>query len=595
MESQINAMPQDLILLESTLWIKEKPDLLTGLEASYKEFSIIHIIPSDDQESIDVISSNGIRNYLYEPTTAKEILLTVNQSIRYKELTQRYQQMRNEFLEANKNLSNKSKELQELIAFNTNILESINVGIMAVDSDFKINSWNSKMSEITGINRSLAIGADLFQTLPWLNIENVSVRVRSVITDGKVTELGHLKCEKRGKSEVYADYKISPIRQGKDILGAVITVDDVTRKIHYKDEHEGSQKYISNLVKTAADAIVSYDSDGIIVTWNEGACDIFGYNSQEAIGRPWDFIASEKGRKRLLNLLEFVRKSGAVSNFETEMKNKSGKTFTVSVTISPVRDTEGNVYGISAIYRDLSEGRRLKKQLTRSQRVISYSKMVAGVARDINTPLTSLSSSTSLLVDNATAGNISEITSNMQRIEAEADHIALLVKDLLWYGNVSEDSEEIVEIHTLIEKSLFFTGFLINLKNIDIHMGFDAQKSEIMGNSRELIQTLMNLFTNAQAAMPDGGALTIETTNVKEDSLLGGQETICIKIKDTGIGIPDENLPRVFGQFFTTKPEGKGNGLGLYVVKSVIEDHGGKIEVESLINQGTCFTIWLPC
>ena len=129
MESQISATPQDLILIDSSLWLKERPDLLSDMEQNYSDISIIHLVPKGDQETLDRIYRNGAGTYLFHPVTAREILVIVDQAIKYRELSHRYQQMRNEFLEANKNLSNKTKEFQGLLAFRTPPLDSARAAI----------------------------------------------------------------------------------------------------------------------------------------------------------------------------------------------------------------------------------------------------------------------------------------------------------------------------------------------------------------------------------------------------------------------------------------------------------------------------------
>lgn len=594
MESQINAVPQDLILIDSSVWIKERPDLLSGLEQNHSETSIIHLVPTEDHETLERISRNGIGNYLFQPVTAKEILVMVDQAVRYRELMQRYQQMRTEFLEANKNLSNKTKEFQELLAFNTNILESMNVGILTIDKNYVITTWNSKISQIIGIKGSKAIGSNLFDILPWLNMGKVSERAKAVITEGEVTELGHIKGQKQDGAEIYADYKISPIKKSDDILGAVITVDDITQKIQFRDELDRSQKYIGNLVEYATDAIISYDLDGIILTWNKGAKELFGYGSEEAIGRPVDFLVDDKDRKKINNIFQWVKKSGSVSNFEAKLITKSGSAIPVSMTFSLIRDDEGKTYGLSGIFKDLSESKKVDRQLIQSQKMVCLRSMAFGMANDINAPLGALSSNSALLMRKSQANSLPEFTGCLGRIKEDAGRIAQLAKDLLWYAKPATNVKSRVRIHDILDKSLLFASFQANMHNIEIKKAYMSHLSHIIGNSKDLIQAFVNLFSNAMAAMPDGGVITIQTESLDREALFNGQTCICIKIADTGVGIPDENLPKIFGQFFTTKPDATGNGLGLYAVHFIIEDHQGKITVESEVNNGTCFTVWLP-
>lgn len=595
MESTLNAMPQDLILIDSSLWINSRPDLLTILDQKYSEASIIHLIPQDDNNALEIILSNGAHNYLSGHLTAKEVLVMVNQAIRYKELTRRYQQMKKEFLEANKNLSNKSKEFQELLAHNNNILESINVGIITVDESFKITSWNPEMSNITGIDSASATGSDLFTILSWLNEEKIATRIKTAIAQGSITELGHLKGNKTDGGEVFADYKISPIKKGETILGAVITVNDITKRVLFKDETEGIQKYFNNLVENASDAIISFDMDGNIATWNKSAQDIFGYTAQEAIGKSWDILASERDRKRLLNLFQFIRKGGVINDFKALMRHKSSELFNIEMGFSIIKDMDEKTYGIATIIKKVAKPNKFITQIIETQRMLTLKTMITGIARNLNTPLATLSTNTMLLLNKSKTKGINEIVSNMEKIEVDAGKIINLAKDFLLYARAPGDKMEAVDIHEILDKSIMFTDFLANTTNIEIRREYNVQDAWIMGHATQLIQALINLFSNAQAAMPDGGILTIQTDTETEKGIETQNEKIlCLRIKDTGIGILPENLPHIFEQFFTTRPEGKGYGLGLYAAKSIIEEHDGRIDVESDFNEGTTFSIWLP-
>jgi signal transduction histidine kinase len=220
--------------------------------------------------------------------------------------------------------------------------------------------------------------------------------------------------------------------------------------------------------------------------------------------------------------------------------------------------------------------------------------MASSMAHDINNPLASLSSYTHLLMTRTERLGISELTENLAKVEEDANRIGQLVKDLLWYSIPSDHTLGLVDIHEILKKSLSFASYLIDMEKIEIKREYFAKKPHLMANSRELIQAFINILTNAGEAMPDGGTIAIQTMSMDQEDSKKGMDSLCIKISDTGIGIPEENLARIFEQFFTTKTNGKGNGLGLYVVHAIIEKHHGHIEVESKVNQGTFFTIYLP-
>ncbi|MGA1865227.1 MAG: PAS domain S-box protein [bacterium] len=595
MESQLHSNRQDVLLLDSRVWIEDHPDLIPNLGKNYSETSIIHLIPNNDKDKFDSIFSNGEEGgRLLQPVTGKEILVMVDQVIKHKQLKERFNQMQNELLEANKNLSNRTKEFHELISFHEKILQSITLGIITIDKGFIITSWNPGIINILSIDESVAKGSNLFDIIPALGWEKVSGRIKSVIHNGEVTELGHLKTKKPDGDEIYANYKFSPIKKEEETVGAVIIAENITQKIRLKDELNRAHGYISYLVENSTDAIIGCDLDGVIVTWNKGAEMMFGFSSQESIGRPWDFLFAEKDRKKMQNLFQWVKKCESISNFETQIISMSGEPIPISLTISLIKDINGNVYGVSGIAKELSKTKKLKKQFIQSQKMISLGTMAASMAHDINNPLASLSTYTHLLMTRTERIGISELTGNLSKVEEDADRIGQLVKDLLWYSIPSDHSMGMIDIHEILNKSLLFTGYQVNMDNIDIKGDYSAKKSRIMGNSRELIQAFVNIFTNAVESMPEGGIISIRTQSMDNEGLQNDQDEISIKISDTGTGIPEENLPHIFEQFFTTKSDEERSGLGLYVAYAIIEDHHGEIRVESKIDKGTCFTIHLP-
>lgn len=591
METQLNSSPQDIILLDSTLWMQERPDLFPGFGQTHSETPIIHLISNGDQDTFKNILKNGDEGtQLVLPVTGKEILLMVDQVIKSKQIKERFKQMRNELLEANKNLSNRTREFQERISLYTDLFHSMTLGVITVDTGFFVKAWNAGIAGLTGIDESVATGSNLFDIIPALSAEGISERVKEVIVTGEPMELDHLKTHRPNGEEAYVDFRIAPLKRKEETVGAVLVMEDVTHEIHRREEADRAHGYIGNLVDNAADAIVSLNPDGIIITWNKGAEMTFGYSAQEAIGRPWEFLFSEHDNNRIYNLFEWVKKSGPVSNFETRVISMSGEYIPVSLTLSLIRDAGGNVYGLSGIFRDLSDTKKLTKQLIQSQKMMTLGSMAARMAHDLNNPLASLSTYTHLLMTRTNLLGVDKLTENLAKVEEDAERIGQLVKDLLWYSSPSDHTTGIVDIHEVLRKSLSFAAYLVDMDAIEIKKDYEARIPPILANSKELIQSFVNILTNAVAAMPEGGTIIIRTSTCGTEDDKG----ILITISDTGIGIPEENLPNIFEQFFSTRSGGKGNGLGLYVAKSIIEDHHGEIHVESEVNTGTTCTLRLP-
>jgi len=182
----------------------------------------------------------------------------------------------------------------------------------------------------------------------------------------------------------------------------------------------------------------------------------------------------------------------------------------------------------------------------------------------------------------------------LQKIEKELDRTTRIIKNLLTFARQSESSLTPIDINKAIDAALLLVGNQINLENIGLEKNFDPQLPQVLADFDKIQQILINIILNAIQAMPEGGYLTIATSVAKGVRVRDTKkDTVRIDIKDTGIGIPKENLKKLFTPFFTTKEKGKGVGLGLSVVHGIIGKHKGKIEVESEQDVGTTFSIYL--
>jgi signal transduction histidine kinase len=180
------------------------------------------------------------------------------------------------------------------------------------------------------------------------------------------------------------------------------------------------------------------------------------------------------------------------------------------------------------------------------------------------------------------------------KMEKELDRTSRIIRNLLDFARQSEPAIRPVELNKVVEAALLLVGHQISLENIKLEKKLDTHLPLILADFDKIQQVLINIIMNAIQAMPDGGDLTI-TTSVAKGIKIGGsfKDTVRIDISDTGVGISRENLSKLFTPFFTTKEKGKGVGLGLPVVHGIIEQHKGKIEVNSQPNVGTTFSIYL--
>ena len=236
-------------------------------------------------------------------------------------------------------------------------------------------------------------------------------------------------------------------------------------------------------------------------------------------------------------------------------------------------------------YRNITEEIRLRQEVFQQEKMAAIGMLAGGVAHEVNNPLGGVLAFTQLLLQRVKSED--PVYEDLKEIESAAIRCKKIIQDLLDFSRVSGDKEKSqVDVNVLLEKVVPFVRMELRSLNVDLKLNLDKQIQKIEGAPDRLQQVFLNLMTNACHAMPKGGALALTTKKVSE-----GVE---IEIKDNGAGIPKENLHRIFEPFFTTKKPGKGTGLGLAISYRIIQDHGGRMEVESEVNRGTTFTLFLP-
>jgi len=237
--------------------------------------------------------------------------------------------------------------------------------------------------------------------------------------------------------------------------------------------------------------------------------------------------------------------------------------------------------------QDLTEVRDLQKQVIHTEKLATLGQVAAGVAHELNNPLTSITVYTNYLFKKL-AGAIDEADlAKLGRVRDAAERIQSFSRDLVTYARPSGEEPTLIRVEDLLERSLSFCEHLVAEYEADVSLDVAADLRAVYGIRGQLEQVCVNLLTNACHALPDeGGKISVTARPL-------GDDRIEIVFADTGCGIPAANLDRVFEPFFSTKDQGEGTGLGLSIVRNILDNHDGEISVKSEVNRGTTFTVVL--
>ncbi len=361
-------------------------------------------------------------------------------------------------------------------------------------------------------------------------------------------------------------------------------------KVRLQKELIEAKNFLESIIEKAGDAISVVDLEGKILYWNEGAEQIYGYRKEEVLGKrlsdllfPSDEKRREEEQRLLDELMSRVKQGEVVPNVEVKRQTKEGREIVTSMTISPLRDSEGNIIGASRICKDITQLKKVEERMLLTERLTSLGELTAGVAHELRNPLAGIKINTQILLRNK---DLSDMERKLLESSLEGiGKIQKIVDDMLHFAKPKAAHFKEEDINEVVESSLAI--FQTKLKKGNISFVF--QKGEglpkVWVDAHQIQQVLTNLMLNAIQAMEKGGSLTLRTFLDKENSL-------GIEVRDTGIGIPQSHLKKIFDPFFTTKSE--GTGLGLSITLKILENHGATIDVESQEGKGSVFTIYFP-
>ena len=490
-----------------------------------------------------------------------------------------------------------SKKNRETIEKLSQVAQQIPISVLITDHEGNIEFVNEALIKLSGYSAEEVLGKtprifksgespDSYYQIMW-----------ETIAQGK--EWRGVFHNKKKNGELYWEsVLIFPL---KDINGKVSNFiglkEDITEKKQLESTLIDHERLIRSVVNNLKDGLIISNIDGNIQLFNKGAEEIFGYRAEEVMDKPVHTLMDESYRKR--HDIGFARfqKTKKISlhnaSMEVEARKKDGTPVPIELTLTQM-EQRGELLAIGLV-RDITERKEAEtrmvsaqKQLMAAQKLAGVGELAAGVSHEVLNPVNIISVHTQML--QRKTKDDANIQNFCNKVKHEIDRIQKIMGSLLAFSRKGQIETETGNLRDHIESVLGLVEEEYKLDNIKIVRDWCDSLVEISFDSDKIRQVYLNLVHNAKHAMPDGGTITVGCRGVKEADKNFHQFTL----SDTGTGMSEEVRLKVFEPFFTTKPEGEGTGMGLAVIHRIIEEHGGKIRVESEEGKGTTFIISLP-
>lgn len=347
-----------------------------------------------------------------------------------------------------------------------------------------------------------------------------------------------------------------------------------------------SQLRLEGVISSAMDAIITVDDQQRVILFNQAAERMFGYPAHEAVGQLLDRFLPARFREAHHHHMQAFGQSGVTSRKMGKLGTvaglrSSGEEFPIEAAIS--HNTIDGKKFYTVILRDISERKKLEEQLRRTERVAELGTLASGMAHEIGTPMNVILGRAEYLMDRV---KDEPTRKGLQTIITQVERITKVMNQLLAFARRKPHERGPLQLKDIVENGLELFQERLEKSRVTVEPALDGDCPNVLADGDQMSQVFINLVMNALHAMPDGGTLHVGLA--QEDGV------VKLTVADTGHGIPPEAVPKIFEPFYTTKEFGKGTGLGLTVVKGIIEEHQGTITVDSEEGKGTKFTIELP-
>ena len=486
------------------------------------------------------------------------------------------------------------------------VIDSIPQRVFWKDRNFVYLGCNRSFALDAGLDDpSLIVGKDDFD-LAWKATADLYVADDRLVLESNTAKIGI------EEPMTFTDGRTIWLRTSKvplhDASGAVFgvlgTYEDITEQRRAAMDLQDSEERFRATFEQAAVGIAHVGVDGRFLRVNQRLCEMVGYTREEMLARtfqdithPADLAADLENVRRIL--------AGEIQAYSMEKRyiRKDGTAAWIAMTVSLARDAEGRPRYFISVIEDLEprrraeeQGARLRNQLEQSQKMETIGQLAGGVAHDFNNLLTAILGFSDLILADRNSSHRSEL----EEIKHAGERAAALTRQLLAFSRKQVFHLELLDLNDVAVNMETMLRRLIG-EDVRLTSTLSSEIGRVKADASQIEQVLLNLAVNARDAMPGGGVLRIETSNVDVDEALAAAHAPCasgryvvLSVTDTGCGMDVETQRRVFEPFFTTKPKGKGTGLGLATVYGIVTQSGGFVSFSSEPRKGTSFRVYLP-
>lgn len=515
--------------------------------------------------------------------------------------------MRRSLLDFGRTLSATTALEPLLNALVSRLQQVLNVERVAIFIEDEREEGGYRVAREVGFSQPITVPEDFREMIRTRSAETGVVRADDLEIASPTQEIirrplhYYVPCVVRGKM-------VAVLGLGRAANGALLSSEDVEilrtvsgyvavaieNSLLYQEQQKRAaelellKEFNESIVESVNVGLLAVDLDGRVKRCNSTLEKILSINSEEAISKSVEELFSEDFAETLNQLLGEAR--WGLTELRTVYKlhtaTRSGRSLVLNVSLAPLQTISAGRTGAIVVIEDVTTRTRLEEQLQQREKLSSIGLLAAGVAHEVNTPLTGVSSYTQMLMRMIPETDPKHAL--LQKVHRQTDRASNIVNNLLNFsrvGNAAEFSE--IDIHRVLDDTIQLLEPQMRRSQIEIIRNYGIEIPKIFGNAGKLQQVFTNLLLNSRDAIPESG--TIELT-----TYLNHDDTISIEVADNGIGIAPENMSKIYDPFFTTKGVGRGTGLGLAVSYGIVQEHAGHISVESTPRLGTTFRITFP-